>query len=389
MKQGVYNDALQSFFGVVGGLFLVDLVSGITHIVLDFYPLDPVLSHSLCECKTAEDAEQAVRSSGVSKMMQTAAMFQLHHRYPAGITKRPMEEIVTLPLVYGGVLASGVVAKVFGLAGILQSQFALCMLVTVIVFAPMVQLSHSNAHGRKLPWYLAKLALPGIMCLDARAHALHHRGNHAVNFSILNGWSNPMLNAAARLGFKLSLQLCVGIASACALVTHSEPVGYVAIFLALLYFTGDTIKVALRVRGFLRAFLMLHHAAALFTIVGALLSKARGSVSLRSYEVVFKLLLLEIFTVLDTINVGEPGSAIRTVRIASSVLFRLVCVPIAVAQAYGGFQGGAMQRLVRMVAVAICVFQPVWLATSRSNSVRYHVRYPLSHAGVPETKGDP
>ena len=81
-------------------------------------------------------------------------------------------------------------------------EHVLVFLMAFVACGTLCQTTHALAHeglqmrNSTLPKTVATLQRCGII-LSPKAHSVHHKQEHDLNFCILNGWANPLLNTIA------------------------------------------------------------------------------------------------------------------------------------------------------------------------------------------------
>jgi len=159
-------------------LFWSDLFTGILHIYLD---------HRRCDVGDFFDV--------------IAYSFRYdHHAHPTNFFK----ESAFFPAGLGEIILKGTLSIVafnhtmYYLGHMSQQGYLFS--ITWALTGTLCQVTHALAHDgigsqNKRP-IVSFLQRSGVI-LSPRGHGLHHKGDHDRNFCILNGWANPLLNAAA------------------------------------------------------------------------------------------------------------------------------------------------------------------------------------------------
>mmetsp|Transcript_26077 Transcript_26077/g.82493 ORF Transcript_26077/g.82493 Transcript_26077/m.82493 type:complete len:465 (-) Transcript_26077:42-1436(-) len=131
--------------------------------------------------------------------------FQWHHRKPTHICNQTWRKFL-------GAIDSGVIL-LFGATLVLRPEDRWMRMFVLLSF-PMLYLmmaSHRWSHTRpsQLPSVVSLLQNSGVL-LSKEVHSKHH-ANYDVNFSLLTGWSNPVLNFCVQnvMGPKDTRWLCV------------------------------------------------------------------------------------------------------------------------------------------------------------------------------------
>ena len=144
--------------------FYTDLMSGLLHVALD-----------------------NERSLDVPLIKNLAKGFQSHHRSPSDIyTMTLYKHLYTMHLP---------LTIIFGLVVLCGTPTHYAVFLCLAIMLHLMQMSHRWAH---LPRPRASngvrvLQRIGIL-LDPTTHRRHHRGKYDINFCIMNGWLNTVLN---------------------------------------------------------------------------------------------------------------------------------------------------------------------------------------------------
>ena len=143
----------------------VDFISGLLHIVLDN--------------EKFLDWEQTIKPY--------AQGFQSHHESPRSICEMSLFDhliVLHVPLFF-----------MYGWIWIVNNVYIHFTYVYIFLLLHLMQMSHRWAHSprKSLNRLIVKAQDFGLL-LPARDHQVHHRSPYAVNFCILNGICNPLLN---------------------------------------------------------------------------------------------------------------------------------------------------------------------------------------------------
>jgi ubiquitin-conjugating enzyme E2 variant len=165
--------------GVLLGIYLADLVSGLLHWAFD----------------TWFDAD-------IGFIRRMVLQVREHHIHPQRIfdisflhdagTLSWIALLLTAPIYAGALLAA-------------PNGVALFFVATVVVFDPLLVFMlvfHKCGHRPRNPRFVRWLQASGIL-LSARHHMQHHAGNHDFNYCLINGWADRTLG---RLGLFRGLE---------------------------------------------------------------------------------------------------------------------------------------------------------------------------------------
>lgn len=175
---------------VLVSLYLIDLASGLTHILLDD---DGFLKpHHLEACKRLVKNDVFDDLNGFTRVVYD---FQLHHYNPRLILSTGFytNEVVghALKMSFVPFLVVNVVcwATSSHLVGLFFNTFF-----AVGIHAQLIH-QFSHMRGDERPWVATVLQKLHVF-MPSRFHVLHHAPPHHINFGIVNGWSGPLLNLA-------------------------------------------------------------------------------------------------------------------------------------------------------------------------------------------------
>ena len=182
-------------FEIVSSMYMVDLVSGLVHLYLDYQSInDEALRNQVVEKSIA--AIQEFKRSGMFCNATTWDMFlwdfQIHHQvpFPAAVSDWELTMQIARPVAGPYLLSVGGYAL-----GYLNGPVARVWLLT-LTLSPLVQATHFAAHrrthGKLTNTLLCALQDSGLM-LSAASHKKHHE-EFNCNFCIFNGWANPVVN---------------------------------------------------------------------------------------------------------------------------------------------------------------------------------------------------
>lgn len=169
------------FVGLLLGLYLIDFLSGIAHLILDTHELNYSKSRSFLD----------FLSIG----------FQYHHFKPNNwsIEESDLYYYAFSRTGMGSLMVTLVVFLFPLFFNLVSPQFyPVYMWTSLVVFtcAPFIQFTHAAAHGRwRGTWF--NLILTNLqtfrLILPPEDHNIHHR-EFDINFCIFNGWANPLVN---------------------------------------------------------------------------------------------------------------------------------------------------------------------------------------------------
>lgn len=148
---------------IILGWFTADLITALVHLTLDKL--------------------HGTRLQHWPLIGKTIGEFHEHHEMPRLMVQRGFWESSTETTV------ASLLAVIFACLGYP------CFWLTVGLGTGFCQEVHKCAHRIVIPGWV-KFLQDCRVFIRAEQHALHHNGAFTRNFGILNGWSNPLLNAA-------------------------------------------------------------------------------------------------------------------------------------------------------------------------------------------------
>ncbi len=167
---------------VVSGLYLADLGTGLTHLLLDTY------------------------DGNNKEIRQIANEFQVHHINPNVFTKNTIYEL----LKETSVTPIPLICILYNLTPLTSKSQILCQIVSLYGMH-IGQITHKYAHlanyltdedKQKPEHKIVEFLQDNHLILHPKEHRLHHTSpKYNVNFCTLNGWANPMLNSIVHIPF--------------------------------------------------------------------------------------------------------------------------------------------------------------------------------------------
>ncbi len=163
---------------VVSGLYLADLLSGLIHLCLD-------------------TGEFVKYFSGINGSIIN------HHIIPTQI----LQDNIIISLQQGTVSPVPLFFIFYNLTPLTSKSQILCQIITLYglhVENHTHKLAHfhlSEEDKQKIGYQLMMFLQDNHFILHPKEHRLHHTGKHDVNFCIVNGWANPLLNSIVHIPF--------------------------------------------------------------------------------------------------------------------------------------------------------------------------------------------
>lgn len=181
----------------LAGWFLADLMSGIVHMIMDYRPsptgigLDRLYFYG---GSRESDEYLAMRRAAFARLTPIQRItydFKNHHPRPDALGRRSMVTQVGATVMFTTLPFALVANLVFALVG--WPPLLVGALVSFLVGATFAQYFHGTLHRADNPWPVRLLRRLGLL-MQPEDHR-HHHETLSCDFSTINGWSNPVLNA--------------------------------------------------------------------------------------------------------------------------------------------------------------------------------------------------
>ncbi|MDQ0471636.1 fatty acid desaturase CarF family protein [Labrys wisconsinensis] len=184
----------------VAAWYLADLLSGLIHMYMDYRPVPP--GSGLADVyfyKGSHDSEHyhTLRKQALARVGpidRLAFDFKFHHPRPEVLGRRKLiyqvrSTVIVLSLPFSVELnAACLIWHV--------PNWLVAGAIVLIVAGSLSQYFHGSLHREKNPWFILFLRRIGLLMTPA-AHAVHHTTLER-DFSVINGWSNPLVNVIFR-----------------------------------------------------------------------------------------------------------------------------------------------------------------------------------------------
>jgi hypothetical protein len=186
---------------VFAAWYLADLLSGLTHMVMDYRPCTPGigLDRMFHFAGSRESAEYAALRAEVlpriSPFERLVYDFKNHHPRPEALGRRPFLVQIGSTIMFGA-LPFSVLLNVLCLAFRLPG-WLIAGAVVLTIGGTLAQYFHGTLHRAQNPWIVRAMRRVGLL-MTPEAHALHH-ATLRRDFATNTGWSNPLVNAIFRL----------------------------------------------------------------------------------------------------------------------------------------------------------------------------------------------
>jgi hypothetical protein len=186
---------------VFAAWYLADLLSGLTHMYMDYRPCTPGigLDRMFHYAGSRESDEyQALRAEvlpRISPFERLVYDFKNHHPRPDALGRRPFLVQIGSTIIFGALPFSillNLLNVAIGIPGWLMAG-----LVVLIIGSTLAQYFHGTLHRSDNPWMIRAMRRTGLL-MTPQAHAIHHASLRR-DFATNTGWSNPLVNAVFRM----------------------------------------------------------------------------------------------------------------------------------------------------------------------------------------------
>lgn len=184
----LWQTTLYLFLLTLFAIFIVDLLTGIVHFLLDYHDLGPLKVYLKKNLKSVDEINVFARKKA-SIFQELAFDFQLHHRLPDSILDASFKTMA-LRIIY---ILFPIYLAIFLLFQLnFIHPYALFFLSQIIVIGSFCHYTHQWAHNKK-PIFLIKILQKTRFAITPEQHEIHHK-NYLKNFCSFTGWSNFLVN---------------------------------------------------------------------------------------------------------------------------------------------------------------------------------------------------
>lgn len=183
------------------GWYIADAESGIIHFWLDYRPCRPTLGlNALFHYAGRRDSQEfldlkTATLATLSAFERMVFDFKNHHPRPNALGRRPFLVLVMPTMVLA--LPSSLAVNGLLLLG-WMAEWALVILIALILGGTIAQYHHGVLHRTKCAWWIRGLRRCRML-MTVADHEVHHASLDR-DFTTLCGWSNPLVNALFRIG---------------------------------------------------------------------------------------------------------------------------------------------------------------------------------------------
>lgn len=186
--------------GLLAGWYLVDMLSGLVHMLMDYRPCPAGLGLAdIFHYTGSRESEEYLtmlrqRMARLNAFQRIAYDFKNHHPRPDALGRRDLWRQIGSTVIAGALplsLALNLAVWLWPVPG-----WAVALGVAFLVGGAFAQYFHGCLHRLHNPWYILALRRLGLLMTPA-AHQLHH-DTLQRDFATNCGWSNPVINALFR-----------------------------------------------------------------------------------------------------------------------------------------------------------------------------------------------
>jgi hypothetical protein len=181
--------------------YLADLLSGLTHMYMDYRPCTPGIGLDRMfhySGSRESDDYQALRAEvlpRISPFERLVYDFKNHHPRPDALGRRPFLVQIGSTIMFGA-LPFSILLNLLS-AAIAIPGWLMAGLVVLIIGSTLAQYFHGTLHRSDNPWMIRAMRRTGLL-MTPQAHAIHHASLRR-DFATNTGWSNPLVNAVFRV----------------------------------------------------------------------------------------------------------------------------------------------------------------------------------------------
>ena len=185
----------------LAGWYVADLLSGLTHMYMDYRPCTPGvgLNEMFHYTGSREGADYlALRDRvlpRISAFERLVYDFKNHHPRPEALGRRPFLVQIGSTILFVSLPAS-VLLNCITLVSAVPGWF-IAGAVVLIVGGTLAQYFHGTLHRVDNPWVVRAMRHVGLL-MTPEAHTLHH-ATLRRDFATNTGWSNPVVNLIFRV----------------------------------------------------------------------------------------------------------------------------------------------------------------------------------------------
>ena len=185
----------------VVGWYLADFISGATHMYMDYRPcisgrgLGELFAYQGSRDSTEYQALQKAAYARISPFERIVFDFKKHHPRPDALGRRTLAHQTRTTVMFLTLPAS--LALNLAWLNWRFPTWLLAGLVVLLIGSTLSQYFHGTLHREHNPPVI--LAMRRLRLLMTPGEHASHHASLAEDFSVISGWSNPLLNALFRV----------------------------------------------------------------------------------------------------------------------------------------------------------------------------------------------
>lgn len=189
------------FPAALAGWYVADLMSGLTHMYMDYRPCTPGvgLDRMFHYAGSRESGEYLRLRQGVlphiSPFERLVYDFKNHHPRPEALGRRPFLVQIGSTIIFVSLPASLLLNLLCAIFAV--PDWLVAGTILLILGGTFAQYFHGTLHRAENPWIVRALRRVGLL-MTPEAHALHHQTLRR-DFATNTGWSNPLVNSIFRI----------------------------------------------------------------------------------------------------------------------------------------------------------------------------------------------
>ena len=184
----------------LGGWYVADLMSGLTHMYMDYRPCTPGIGlDRIFHYPGSRESEDYIALKDevlprISPFERLVYDFKNHHPRPEALGRRPFLVQIGSTIIF--VSLPGSVVLSLACLKFSPPGWLVAGTVVLIVGGTLAQYFHGTLHRPENPWIVSAMRRVGLL-MTPEAHALHH-ATLRRDFATNTGWSNPLVNIIFR-----------------------------------------------------------------------------------------------------------------------------------------------------------------------------------------------
>lgn len=182
---------------VLAGWYVADLLSGLTHMYMDYRPCTPDIGlDKVFHYEGSRESAEYLALRGrvmpqITPFERLVYDFKNHHPRPDALGRRPFLVQIGSTILFFSLPFSILLNLVCAMIAI--PGWLIAGIVAMAIGGTLAQYFHGTLHRLDNPWIVRAMRRTGLL-MTPEAHALHH-ATLRRDFATNTGWSNPLVNA--------------------------------------------------------------------------------------------------------------------------------------------------------------------------------------------------